>query len=300
MNRQIIKISQADFPALLQEIPKPPAALYVLGALNHDQPHIAIVGTRKATEVGRKTAYAFAKTLGEHGFVIVSGLAMGIDTAAHEGALAAGAPTIAVLAKGLDRVYPRQNEPLAKKIITNNGALVSEYPDQTDAFPAHFIRRNRIVSGLSLGLLIIEAPERSGTIATARFALEQNRDIFVVPGPIQSENYRGSHRLIQDGAALVTTPQEICELLAFAGKIESPQRSKFDKSAEYPVGYPKLAPTEQIVFEAIQRIGTPVTIDEIADRTRLEAQVVAEAAAMLTIGGMINDAAGKYSLIKSK
>jgi DNA processing protein len=299
MTQEINKISKDNFPAILQEIPQTPEALYVLGTLIHNQPHIAIVGTRKATETGRKTAYSFAKELGENGFVIVSGLAMGIDTAAHEGALAAGAPTIAVLAKGVNLVYPRQNENLAKKILAGGGALVSEYPDQANSFPAHFIRRNRIVSGLALGVLIVEAPERSGTLATARFALEQNRDIFVVPGPVTNINYKGSHRLIQDGAALITTPKEICELLAFSGKIDPPSQSKFDKSEEDPVGYPKLAPIERTVCEAILKIGSPATVDEIVSITGLTAQVVAQTTSTLTIGGIISDIGGRYILTKS-
>ena len=177
---------------------------------------IAIVGTRRATPDGKSTARRFAAELARAGIVIVSGLAFGVDAAAHEGCLDAEGKTVAVLACGLANIYPRNNEPLAKKILAQGGAIISEYPPDMPAYPSRFLERNRIVSGLSKGTLVIEAPERSGSLATARFALEQNRDVFVVPGPIAHPNFKGSHALIRQGAELVTTPEDILESYGIA------------------------------------------------------------------------------------
>ena len=203
----------SDFPSLLREIPDAPRKLYYLGAPLGDEQKIAIVGTRKASLSGLGYAKKFATELAQAGLTIVSGLALGIDSAAHEGALAAGGKTIAVLACGLDTVYPPQNRKLAKKIIDSGGTLVSEYEPGQRAYPANFLARNRIVSGLSLGVLAVEAPERSGTLATCRFAVEQNRDVFVIPGALNNPNYVGSNALIKIGAALVTEPRDILEPL---------------------------------------------------------------------------------------
>src|SRR3989344_4971641 len=169
-DRQIKIISQKnpEYPSLLKEIQNPPEKLYVLGNLPSEplanRPKIAIVGTRKATAQGRLLAKEIARKLTELGVIIVSGLAMGIDTSAHEGAVKAGGQTIAVLANGLDTIYPRQNENLAKKILELDGAIISEYPTNTPSFPNQFLERNRIISGLSIATIIIEAPERSGSL----------------------------------------------------------------------------------------------------------------------------------------
>lgn len=218
--RIIAHINQKDpaYPRLLKEIPNPPENLYLLGNLpEKDTQKIAIVGTRKATAEGKKLAKEIAKKLAERGIIIVSGLAMGIDTAAHEGAIAACLPdgsqgkTIAVLANGLNSVYPAQNENLAKKILESDGALISEYPPETPSFPNQFLERNRIISGLSVATIIIEAPERSGSLATANWAAQQGREVFVFPGPANHSNFRGSHKLIRDGARLVASLEDILE-----------------------------------------------------------------------------------------
>ncbi len=169
------------------------------------------MGTRKATSQGRFIAKEIAKKLSEMGMVIVSGLAMGIDTAAHEGALAGAGRTIAVLACGLDNIYPRQNENLAKKIIGTGGAVISEYPVGTEAFKNQFLERNRIVSGLCIATIVVEAPRESGALVTARLAAEQGREVFVFPGPTNHPNYHGSHKLIRDGARLVSSIDDILE-----------------------------------------------------------------------------------------
>ena len=179
---KLLLLSDANFPEPLKEIHCPPLGIYVRGEIGRAQtPSLAIVGTRKSTEEGKETARAFARELASRGVRIVSGLALGIDAAAHEGALDAKGHTIAVLGNGLDQLYPRNNERIAKGIIASGGAIISEYPLGTPPLPHHFLERNRIVSGLTQGVLVIEAPKESGALATARFALEQNRYVFVVP-----------------------------------------------------------------------------------------------------------------------
>jgi DNA processing protein len=171
------------------------------------------VGARRAGEYGRRTAHALASALAQAGIVVVSGLAAGIDGAAHRGALAGGGRTIAVMATGIDDVYPAWHRDLADDVV-RQGALVTEFPLGTPALPHHFPQRNRIVAGLSLGVIVVEAAEGSGSLITARYALEQGRDVFAVPGPIGDGRHRGSHRLLQQGATLVTCVEDVLEALA--------------------------------------------------------------------------------------
>ncbi len=203
-----------DFPPLLADIAQPPAALFVHGDPRILlRPQLAVVGARSATQAGIDNARAFAGTLAATGLVIISGLADGIDAAAHEAALAAGTPTVAVMGTGPDRIYPRKHQHLAGRIAAH-GTLVSEFPPGTQARAQHFPQRNRIISGLALGTLVIEAGLRSGSLITARLAGEQGREIFALPGSIHNPLARGCHRLIRDGARLVETAGEIHEALA--------------------------------------------------------------------------------------
>ena len=176
------------------------------------QRQLAIVGSRNPSSSGIDTAFEFAKTLSEHGFVITSGLALGIDAASHRGALAAGNFTIAVAGTGLDRIYPARHKDLATEIV-NTGAIISEFPPGTTAKANHFPRRNRIISGLCQGLLVVEAAKESGSLITARMALEQNREVFAIPGSIHNPLARGCNALIRQGAKLVETTQDILEEL---------------------------------------------------------------------------------------
>jgi len=188
-----------DFPRALREIPDPPLVLWVKGALPGG-PALAIVGSRRPSARGEATARAFAAELARAGAAIVSGLAYGIDSAAHEGALAAGGPTLAVLASGLLNVTPRGRRGLAERILAGGGAWLSERPPGADAAARHFPERNRLISGLASATLVVEAREKSGSLWTARHALEQGREVLVVPGPIDSEQCRGTNRLLRDGA----------------------------------------------------------------------------------------------------
>ncbi len=214
-NYEECSVEDARYPRLLKEIFSPPERIYVRGELLPDEPTIAIVGTRKPSTYGIEAAQFFARELASAGITIVSGLAFGIDKAAHEACLDAGARTIAVLASGIDIITPRSHEKLGRR-ITEHGAIISEFIPGTDARPEQFPQRNRLISGLSLGVIVVEAPEESGALITARFAAEQSREVFIVPGPIFSPNYKGSHALIQEGAKLVTNAADVLEELNLA------------------------------------------------------------------------------------
>lgn len=202
------------YPPLLREIDHPPPRLHVLGDPAVLQlPQLAIVGSRHATPGGAETALEFAAWLAARGFCITSGLAEGIDAAAHRGALSVGGRTIAVCGTGLDIVYPRQHRDLAREIIEGGGALVSEFEPGTAVHPSNFPRRNRLISGLSVGTLVVEASLRSGALITARHAMEQGREVFAIPGSIHNPVARGCHRLIRNGAKLVETAADIVEEL---------------------------------------------------------------------------------------
>jgi len=213
-NHHVVTAATDDYPDLLEPLPDHPEMFFVNGNLDVlHLPAIAIVGSRNPTRAGLQNAYEFARHLGGCGFCVVSGLAQGIDTAAHRGALAANAPTIAVLGHGIDRVYPAANRALATDIATH-GALLSEFPLGSAPRREHFPQRNRLISGLSLGTLVIEAAKRSGSLITARLAGEQGREVFAIPGSIHNPLARGCHQLIRQGAKLVETADDILNELA--------------------------------------------------------------------------------------
>lgn len=217
--RTILHWNDKNYPLLLREIFSPPPILFVEGELSLlQQSQLAIVGARLPTPTGVEIAYQFASELSEQGFVITSGLATGIDAAAHQGALAALGKTIAVLGSGLDRVYPACHQVLADKILQKNGVLLSEFFPYAPPKAAHFPRRNRIISGLSLGVIVVEAALRSGSLITARYALEQGREVFAVPGSIRSRLSQGCHFLLKEGAILIENYKDVIEGLSFLPK----------------------------------------------------------------------------------
>jgi DNA processing protein len=210
--RQVIALDDPRYPTALLQTADPPLLLYTEGqteVLGHLR-KLAMVGSRNPTHQGATNARQFARSLGQAGLCVVSGLALGVDGAAHEGALEAGAPTIAVVGTGLDTVYPRQHEGLAVRIL-EQGLMVSEYPLGTAPLSAHFPQRNRIIAGLSLGTLVVEAAVRSGSLITARMAAEQGREVFAIPGSIHAPQARGCHALIRQGAKLVESAQDVLE-----------------------------------------------------------------------------------------
>ena len=267
---KLIMYDEPDFPELLREIYWPPHGIYIKGESGvFGRKAVGIVGTRKATEEGSELARRFGADLARAGVSVVSGLAFGIDAAAHKGCLSAGGFTAAVLACGLDRIYPRSNERLAEEILSSNGVLISEYPPGTPPLPHRFIERNRIVSGLSSGIVIIEAPERSGSLATARFASEQNREVFVVPGPAGHRNFSGSHRLIRSGARLVSSTADILEDLNISEYSVHSDAGETDE--------------EKLIFEIIKNSREPLGIDKITEIAELESRTVSQTLTLLLL-----------------
>ncbi len=274
----------AEYPALLAELDGAPSALYAIGAPPAG-PCFSIVGTRRATPEGKNIARRFARELARAGFAIVSGLAFGVDAAAHEGALEAeSGATVAVLACGLDGVYPREHARLAERMLARGGALISEYEPGTPPYARNFLDRNRIVSGLSRGVLIVEAPAKSGALVTARHAAEQGRDVFVVPGPAAHQNYEGSHALIRQGAELVTKPEEI---LASYGM------GAAEKTARAAEALPL---EEKQVFAALAAAGAAANVDKIASLAKLTPRAVNRALAFLVAKDIVKETGGGYTI----
>lgn len=271
--QHLLTLADADYPARLLELPDPPTVLYVRGrleCLNRDG--IAIVGSRNATPQGAGNARIFAKALSESGFAIISGLALGVDAAAHQGALEAAGETVAVIGTGADRLYPARNRSLALE-VTERGAIVSEFPLGTPAAAANFPRRNRIISGLSRGVLVVEAAVESGSLITARLAGEQGREVFAIPGSIHSPQSRGCHQLIRQGAKLVETADDILEELGH------PVATNRDPSvAADGIGPEHAAILDQAGFD-------PVTIDELVGRSGLTADALSVILLQLELGG---------------
>lgn len=283
-----IDINSKYYPPLLKEIYNPPYLLYGKGDLSIIKNRcIAIVGSRNATHYGKKVAFRLAGQLARLGFTVVSGFARGIDSYAHKGALAVGGSTIAVLGNGLDVVYPRENYSLMKDIL-KNGLLLSEYPPGTSPLKGNFPARNRIISGLSLGVVIVEASERSGALITADFALEQNREVFAVPGNINSPNSIGTNRLIKEGAKIVNSVEDILE--------ELPANVKIRKGCSYKAARENKEKTENNVLKLISY--QPVHIEELLAETGFE---IGELNAFLThleIKGCIKRLPGNYFVLK--
>lgn len=287
LERQRIRLilrQDPDFPALLKEIPWQPFALYVRGSLPKPQQLcVAIVGTRKATPAGLQIAHTIATDLARRGVAIISGLAFGVDVASHQGALQVGGTAIGVLASGVERITPRSNESLGRLVLEKGGAIISEYPIGTQSVPRLFLERNRIVSGLSRAVIVIEAPKRSGTLATARFAIEQNRELLVVPGAINNPNYEGSNELIKQGAQLITGSKDVLEALGI-------DEEKIKKPAELPF----LDPTQKKIMLCLTERGEPVHTDALCAATGLSVELINEALAMLSITGLVKEDGGRY------
>ena len=281
------------FPELLTQLSDPPPLLYVKG--NRDVLHLpalAIVGSRNPTDGGVRNAFEFSRHLATCGFCIVSGLAQGIDAAAHRGALAAGAPTVAVLGNGIDAIYPASNRELAEQIIAS-GALISEYPPGTPPMRAYFPQRNRLISGLSLGTLVIEAARRSGSLITARLAAEQGREVFALPGSIHNPLARGCHRLIRDGAKLVESADDIISELAplVAHIVQS--------SVESRPGEDVVASEDEEYVKLRKSLGhDPVGIDELVQHSGLTIDQVSSMLLILELDGKIEKlTGGRYALL---
>jgi DNA processing protein len=266
----VLTLADADYPRQLLEIPDPPALLYVVGNVPLlCSPALAVVGSRNGTPQGLENARSFAHAFSDAGLVIVSGLALGIDSAAHRGGLKARGSTIAVLGTGIDVVYPKRNEPLAEE-ISARGALVSEFPLGAPPNAANFPRRNRLISGLARGCLVVEAALNSGSLITARLASEQGREVFAIPGSIHSPLSKGCHALIKQGAKLVESAQDVLEELGVGGAV-APSASGSNESHVL---------LEKMGFD-------PCDIDVLIERTGLTTEVVSAMLLELELEGKI-------------
>ena len=288
----IINLTDPRYPALLKEIPDPPPILFVRGDVDLlTQPQLAMVGSRNPSAGGSQLAHDFAASLSGHGLIITSGLALGIDAASHLGALDADNKTIAVTGTGLDRIYPARHRELGHRIV-EHGALVSEFPPGTPPIASNFPRRNRLISGLSLGTLVIEAALKSGSLITARLAAEQNREVFAVPGSIHNPLAKGCHSLIQQGAKLcMETPDvldELRSLAAFALQL-APSTATGSLAGEPTATPPAESPLlENMGFE-------PISIDTLVERSGLTAESVSSMLLTLEIQGIVASTGGLYS-----
>ncbi|MBI2439595.1 MAG: DNA-protecting protein DprA [Candidatus Moranbacteria bacterium] len=277
----------ASYPSLLKEIPDAPTLLYIRGSYDFSlhQPMVALVGSRKHTAYGEQVAYQLAKELSQTGIVVVSGLAFGIDTLAHQAALATNKETLAVMGNGLADpfLYPKSNVSLAKKII-ERGALISEYPPETQAQNYTFPARNRIIAGMTLGTVIIEAAEKSGSLITASLALEYNRDVFTVPGSIFSPASVGTNDLLKKGARPVTSVRDILE--AFPELIVIPKKNS---SLPCPLE-DSLSPEEKNILVILSH--EPLHVDKIIKAARLETSSANSILALLEIKGLARNIGG--------
>lgn len=281
-----IALQDKEYPAILKEIHDPPKELYINGEIiNQDKVAVAIVGTRKFTQYGKQVAYDISGSLAKLGITIVSGLARGIDTFAHEAALESGGRTIAVLGSGLDResFFPSSNWSLSEK-IAKQGAIITEYPSGTRGTNFTFPQRNRIVSGLSLGVVVIEAPEKSGALITASLALEQNREVFAIPGNIYERNSQGTNKLIKMGAKLTTNIEDILEELNLTHLL----------SAEKKINYKPENKEEEIVLSLLSV--KPVHIDEIIKQSKMPASSINSTLMILELKKVIKNL-GKNNFI---
>jgi DNA processing protein len=294
----IITLHDERYPPQLKDLPDAPPLLYVRGDADYLlQPQLAIVGTRNPTAAGRNTAREFASHLSNAGITITSGLASGIDGAGHEGALLGIAGTIAVVAHGLDIIYPAQHQKLAQDIAAH-GAIISEMPIGTQLQRGLFPRRNRMISAISLGTLVVEAAKKSGSLITARYALEQNREVFAIPGSIHNPMARGCHQLIRQGAKLVETADDILEELCIPLKESAIYPQKHDKNTQENPKDQRLAldPDHQKLLKCLAY--EPASIDELVLRSNFSAAEVASMSLILELEGIIVCQDGRYTCVK--
>ncbi len=267
------------YPDRLRHIYAPPPVLYVRGTLLQGEPMVALVGTRRPTPYGREAARRLAHDLAQNGVTVVSGLAIGIDSEAHQAALAAGGRTVAVLASGVDSVYPQRNRELGARIV-DQGALVSDYPPGTAPEPRNFPPRNRIISGLSLGVVVVEAGQRSGALITSDFAAEQGRDVLAVPGSIFSPASRGCHDLIAQGARLVRGVEDILQELNLDRAVEQQEARRIVPESEVEASLLGLLAAE------------PQHVDELAQAAGLPIAVVSATLTLMELKGLVRHVGG--------
>lgn len=284
-----ISIKGKNYPKLLKEIKDPPEVLYYEGELKSEENCFAVVGTRMASSYGKQVALEIAGDLAEAGLTIVSGLAPGIDSFSHLATLEGRKRTIAVLGTGIDErsIYPQENLKLARKILELGGSLISEYPPGTHGSEFTFPQRNRIISGISLGVLVIEAKQKSGALITANWAKKQERKIFAIPGPIHSLNSKGCHYLIKQGAKLVENANDILKELNLPAGRQVYQKETTGET-----------PEENLILGVLKE--EALDIDKIIERTKLSAATVASTLAILEIKGKVKNLGGNIYAISHR
>ena len=295
-SHHIITLNCPEYPALLKQIDSPPPLLYIHGNLSIiNDPQLAIVGSRNPTQSGITSAYDFAKYLAQTGLCITSGLALGIDGSAHQGALDGNGPTIAIIATGIDRVYPAKHRTLAHKIV-ETGAIISEFPIGTQPRSGNFPRRNRIISGLAHGTLVVEAALKSGSLITARLASEQGREVFAIPGSIHNPLAKGCHQLIRQGAKLVETAQDILEEMSAVIDLSEIDQPIVKQSSNTPSAETNTDPEHQILLEKMGY--DPIPIDQLVVSTGFKAESIAAMLLILELQNQVSsNGGGTYTRI---
>ncbi|MDX2227767.1 MAG: DNA-processing protein DprA [Verrucomicrobiae bacterium] len=284
----ILTADDADYPENLREIHDPPLVLYMLGKMDsRDVRSIGVVGSRETSHYGTETAKRLSYQMAFNGIPVISGLARGIDTAAHQGALAAKGRTVAVIGSGLGEMYPPENEPLARKIIEGGGAVISEFPMGMKPQPQNFPMRNRIVSGMSIGTLVVEAGLRSGALITARMALDQGRTLFAVPGRIDSPRSKGTHALIKEGAHLVEEVEDVIRPFGFL----FPPGSLPENPSSAPSA-PGLSESESVLYGLLE--GGDLHMDVLIEKSGLSAPVVSSTLLALELKKIIRQLPGRH------
>lgn len=301
MNIKKISIDDAEYPKNLRNIHKPPEQLYVNGAfLDRDEVAVAVVGSRRASIYGLQMAEQFGYDLAMRGVTVVSGMARGIDSAAHRGALKAKGRTIAVMGSGHGDIYPSENVELYKE-IAKTGAVVTEYENDAAPEPWHFPQRNRIISGLSLGVLVVEAARNSGALITAELAAEQGRDVFALPGKISSATSSGTNELIKDGAKLVQTVDDILEELSISeirpldGEVKSNTGEKISKMTKAYI-YNSLTEDERKIYKMLS--DEPLHVDDISKGTGFDPSKLSKVLLSLELKKVIKELRGKQFIRK--
>ncbi len=289
MGCQIVTQTDARYPELLLQIADPPPFLYVVGDTAPFTACVAMVGSRHATSYGLTTTRRLSADIARQGITVVSGLARGIDTAAHEGALQGGGRTVAVLGSGLSRIYPQENRDLCRRIVDGGGAVMSEFPLEAGPDPHHFPQRNRIISGMSLGTVVVEATQRSGSLITARLALEQNREVFAIPGSVNSFKSMGTHALIKEGAKLVTHVGDILEELPPLAM--GPATAPLANETPRPPAAPELSEEAQAVMALLSPY--PIHVDELTRQAAIDSGRVAGILLELELEGLVQQEPGK-------
>jgi DNA processing protein len=295
-NHHIVGLDDPGYPSQLRNIPDPPYLLYIIGDTDYlSQPQLAMVGSRTPTAAGKRNAKDFARHLSDAGLTITSGLARGLDSACHAGALLGIAGTVAVVANGLNKIYPAGNTQLAQQ-ISEQGCIVSEAPIGTEPHKGLFPKRNRIISGLAVGTLVVEAAKSSGSLITARHAMEQGREVFAIPGSIHNPLARGCHSLIRQGAKLVETAEDVLEELLPLAKLPSSSHTSAQNSETEAQN--SLDPAYETLLECMEY--EPASIDELVNRSSFNAAEIASMLLILELQGQVVSESGRYCRVKSQ